>query len=240
VLSRYLSMPIVEYVMTQVFAAINHRLSEEYATIELPNQEAKGRLLVDAKFLHQKFSALKNVGNPSTMLETVISERVLVRQPTPLNPKPSAPSANERIKGILSRKDTHASVDKALPIPKPSLPSTPSNNNLPIGDLNGSRDSFLGTPSRPSTPRVEPKPGFKQVAGSTLPDSTRPESPLPALPGVGNDSEVRSESAGKMTEIKPAERPPRTSSLQSQADLPDGSDGPAQVPMLNSSSPGHG
>ena len=32
--------------MTQVFAAMNHRLSEEYATIELPNQEAKDRWVV--------------------------------------------------------------------------------------------------------------------------------------------------------------------------------------------------
>lgn len=29
--------------MTQVFAAINHRLSEEYAAIELPSMEAKER-----------------------------------------------------------------------------------------------------------------------------------------------------------------------------------------------------
>ena len=29
--------------MTQVFAAINHRLSEEYAAIDLPSQEAKER-----------------------------------------------------------------------------------------------------------------------------------------------------------------------------------------------------
>lgn len=29
--------------MTQVFAAINHRLSEEYAKIELPSLEAKHR-----------------------------------------------------------------------------------------------------------------------------------------------------------------------------------------------------
>jgi vacuolar protein sorting-associated protein 54 len=35
--------------MTQVFAAINHRLSEEYTTIELPNQEAKERLIFLAK-----------------------------------------------------------------------------------------------------------------------------------------------------------------------------------------------
>ena len=63
VLSRYLSVSVVEvskvsvrchwvrqlthlvsqFVMTQVFAAINHRLSEEYATIELPSMEAKER-----------------------------------------------------------------------------------------------------------------------------------------------------------------------------------------------------
>lgn len=63
VLSRYLSMPIVEvclftipssrksltecvlgqlqYVMSQVFASINHRLAEEYGKIELPTLEAK-------------------------------------------------------------------------------------------------------------------------------------------------------------------------------------------------------
>lgn len=29
--------------MTQVFAGINHRLSEEYTKIELPSQEAKER-----------------------------------------------------------------------------------------------------------------------------------------------------------------------------------------------------
>jgi len=64
VLSRYLAPIVVEvrtfvvvgfnrtdrtvstqYVMTQVFAAINHRLSEKYTTIELPNQEAKERLI---------------------------------------------------------------------------------------------------------------------------------------------------------------------------------------------------
>ena len=40
-LARALSAFGVQYVMTQVFAAMNHRLSEEYATIELPTPEAK-------------------------------------------------------------------------------------------------------------------------------------------------------------------------------------------------------
>lgn len=61
VLSRYLTTSVVEvsleitascisltsvfvqYVMSQVFAAINHRLSEEYTKIELPSLEAKNR-----------------------------------------------------------------------------------------------------------------------------------------------------------------------------------------------------
>jgi len=171
------------------------------------------------------------------MLETVISERTLARQPTLLSPKPAAPSANERIKGILSRKDTFPAVDKALPIPKPSLPSTPSNYTPPIGDLNGSRDSFLGTPSRPSTPRVDPKPAFKQMTPSTLPDSMRPESPLPALPDASNDTEPTPESASKMTEVTAADRPPR-SSLQNMSGLSDTRNGPVQSPRLNSSPPG--
>lgn len=34
--------------MTQVFAAINHRLSEEYAKIELPSEDAKARRVLKA------------------------------------------------------------------------------------------------------------------------------------------------------------------------------------------------
>ena len=66
VLSRYLSTVILEVrisqqpsgvprfidsdeqdVMTQVFAAINHRLSEEYGKIELPTPEAKTRYVTE-------------------------------------------------------------------------------------------------------------------------------------------------------------------------------------------------
>ena len=75
VLSRYLALSVVEvrrflflplpignlvvystdrpsshfqYVMTQVFAAINHRLSEEYGAINLPDQEAKTRCVFNS------------------------------------------------------------------------------------------------------------------------------------------------------------------------------------------------
>jgi hypothetical protein len=34
---------VMQYVMSEVFATINHRLSEEYARIELPTPDAKER-----------------------------------------------------------------------------------------------------------------------------------------------------------------------------------------------------
>lgn len=125
VLSRYLSAQVVEYVMTQVFAAINHGLSEEYNMIELPNQDAKTRLLDDAKYLHQKLSALRNVGSLSNMLVTIVSEKSLPRPAAPPTPTRSntlqnvGVSANQRLKGLLSGKSQ--TVDKALPTRTASL-----------------------------------------------------------------------------------------------------------------------
>ena len=150
--------------MTQVFAAINHRLSEEYGAIDLPDQEAKSRcvlhlykygfmlfktfycirLLADAKYLQQKFSVLKNVGNSSGMLETVIAEKSLARvntasgPSTPTRSNSLSASANQRLKGLLSGKSS--SFDKTIPIPaspppvppsadKPRLPVPPTANN---------------------------------------------------------------------------------------------------------------
>jgi len=189
----------------------------------LTGKEKCSRMLADAKYLHQKFAVLKNVGTPSSMLETVISEKSVARKPTPLSPKLSI-SANQRLKGLLSRKDSvNHSTEKALPEPTPS-PLAPSAAN---GGFIG--DSFigtplLGTPSRPSTPHVESKPGFKQVAVPTsLELPKRPESPLPALPIASNGDDVTSDSAELVA------RPPRTSSLEGRlAALHMGGEGPPQ------------
>ncbi|KAF8163542.1 hypothetical protein B0H34DRAFT_652127, partial [Crassisporium funariophilum] len=139
VLSRYLAPAIVEYVMTQVFAAINHRLSEEYTAIELPHPEAKARLVADAKYLHQKLVLLKNVGAPTGMLETVVADKTYPRSNAPAGPStPSAPtrsntlSANQRLKGLLSGRGSNP--DKALPLPArtPSPPPVPPSADKPL------------------------------------------------------------------------------------------------------------
>jgi len=80
VLSKYLPPQIVELIMTQVFAAINHRLSEEFGVIGLQSQEGKNRLLEDVRFLHERLSGLKNVGGISGMLETVVQEKSIPRR----------------------------------------------------------------------------------------------------------------------------------------------------------------
>ncbi|KAG5654120.1 hypothetical protein H0H81_007172 [Sphagnurus paluster] len=180
VLSRYLSIPIVEYVMTQVFAAINHGLSEEYGKIELPHQEAKNRLLADAKYLHQKLSALKNVGTPSGMLVTVISEKSIPRTAVPTSPAPPpvpvptrastlGATANQRLKGLLSGRSSSASVEKALPPPtrsstlaSPAQPPRPASPAPLPSHANGENGSTSTSPQHQHQPRGT-SAGFKQV-----------------------------------------------------------------------------
>jgi vacuolar protein sorting-associated protein 54 len=94
------------------------------------------RLLADAKYLHQKLSALKNVGAPTGMLETVVTEKRLPRPTSNTNSQagPSKPptrsntlSANQRLKGLLTGRSSsfaQADKDKALPLPE-RTPSPP-------------------------------------------------------------------------------------------------------------------
>ncbi|KAI6022748.1 Vps54-like protein-domain-containing protein [Pisolithus marmoratus] len=124
VLSRYLAAPTVEYVMSQVFAAINHRLSEEYLKVELQSQEAKDRMLADARFLHQKLSALKNVNAPTNMLETLVGEKLVPRK-SGIGTFRAIPTPNERIKGFLSRRESPKS-ERPLPSPEQAPPGASS------------------------------------------------------------------------------------------------------------------
>ncbi|CAE6517137.1 unnamed protein product [Rhizoctonia solani] len=134
VLTRYLSEHASELIMSQVFAAINHRLSEEYGKIDLPSQEAKDRLLEDARYLHGRLSALPGVGGLSSMLETVVSDK-RVAVPTPLEPAintaapaPATPAkpARRTLSSIFGKDSKFAS--KA----PPSSPTPPSEKQEPL------------------------------------------------------------------------------------------------------------
>ncbi|KIM19939.1 hypothetical protein M408DRAFT_334212 [Serendipita vermifera MAFF 305830] len=105
VLTKYLGPSATEPIMSEVFASINHRLGEEYQSISLPSTDAKDRLLVDARYLHEKLSALRGVGSLNNMLETIVQEKMVMRKSV-LNPNgvPSSPGVggNNSPGGITS------------------------------------------------------------------------------------------------------------------------------------------
>lgn len=170
-LSRYLSVPIVEYVMSQVLAAINHNLQEEYTAIRLPTQAAKDRLLADAKFLHEKLSALKNVpGGSTVMLVTVISEKVPANAPKRL-------PANQRIRGMLSRSNSNPQEDITPQPPVGSVSPSPAPTSRPNSPV----------PPHPTSPQsvLSPQPARIPMNGTgatSRPTTPVPSPPLPALP----------------------------------------------------------
>lgn len=110
--------------------------------MNLPFCVAVPRLLADAKYLHQKLSALKNVAPPSGMLVTVVSEKSIPRtgpsSPTPVPRSSNAlSSANQRLKGLLSGKSgafdkSHSTGVRSsslapAPAPSPVVSSPPLN-----------------------------------------------------------------------------------------------------------------
>ncbi|KAH8106877.1 Vps54-domain-containing protein [Cristinia sonorae] len=211
VLSRYLPPSVVEYVMSQVFAAINHRLSEEYTKIELPSLEAKERLLADAKYLLQKLTGLKNVGAPTAMLEIVVSEKRVVRSvaaqlppqgrptsplpptsPTPPQPQqqqqqyaahPQIPTAPMAASRFKTMLGRATSLKKPpMPPPAPTQPTLPS-----VPDV----EKALPLPSPSVTPAlaVTPSPPATDTVPATPPPpepsaethTQRPGTPVPAV-----------------------------------------------------------
>ncbi|TFK92261.1 Vps54-domain-containing protein [Polyporus arcularius HHB13444] len=169
VLSRYLPSSVVEYVMTQVFAAMNLRLSEEYGKIELPSIEAKERLLADARFLREKLTGLKNVAAPTAMLENVVSEKLIsvqqnLPQPTPQHqPVPHA----GRFRGMLARTGTLNGRHSTMP--------APADTKLPLPNVEKALPPPFSTPS----PALSPSPGPDSRAGTPQVDPMADNAPAP-------------------------------------------------------------
>ena len=152
--------------MSQVLAAINHNLQEEYTAIKLPNQEAKDRLLADAKFLHEKLSALKNIPGASTvMLVTVVSEKIPAGAPKRI-------PANQRIMGMLSRSNSNLHEEGTPPPTAASISPSPAPTSRPNSPA----------PPRPTSP--QPILSSQLVHSPTNGTSTggRPTTPVPSPP----------------------------------------------------------
>ncbi|PBK78427.1 Vps54-domain-containing protein [Armillaria solidipes] len=244
VLSRYLSTGIVQDVMTQVFAAINHRLSEEYTKLELPHAAAKTRLLVDARHFYQKIGELKNVGVPSNMLEVVISEKSLPRPTVPPTPTRSdslavnsaawGSNTNLRLKGLLSGRKS--SFDKVLPTPT----SAPTHLPPPSNGINGtSKPGINGRESPLPPPPIQeegaggdpPSSGFKQI------EVSEPEASESAGPKSGPQQEDNVGQSTPPTQSGPSEATTSSEEIRTMATSEQSEEkGPSPSPTLDGAS----
>jgi vacuolar protein sorting-associated protein 54 len=147
-------------------------------------------MLADAHYLQEKFSVLKNVGAPTGLLKNFVAEKALPRRSAFSSIRATA-SPNERIKGLLSRRDSGKS-DKPLPAVSPSpAPSPPPPQETPTNDVTAEEDRSWS----PNLDAVVVPPrgisrgviGFKQIESPSLKiDVAEKEEALPPLPEDAN------------------------------------------------------
>jgi len=111
------------------------------------------RLLADAKYLHEKLSVLKNVGAPTALLETLVSEKVIGRAGKPDTSQQGGTSSSASSSQGLTRS------------------STLSTNQRLKGLISGKRPSFMMNSDRAPTPP-------SQMPPPPPPASDKPRSPV--------------------------------------------------------------
>ncbi|KAH9956609.1 Vps54-like protein-domain-containing protein [Russula dissimulans] len=184
VLSRYLSNAVVEYVMSEVFAAINHRLSEEYIKIEFPTLDAKERLLTDARYLHEKFSVLKAPGTPTAVLETLVADKQ-VAAAAPVPPRPATPTSTPSSPQPLPPTNVPLGSPRSA-APAPAKRASLFSNERLKGMLSRSNTQAPAPAPAPppSVPAHEKQGGFKQLTAllSPIPIPVEKQRDLPKTP----------------------------------------------------------
>ncbi|KAL8286138.1 hypothetical protein RQP46_004626 [Phenoliferia psychrophenolica] len=135
VLSRFLQGPTVEFIMAQVFSALNARLADEFAKVQPRTEAAKHRMLADVAYLKQKLAELKGLERetPGTELEFLIESKIT----------PEATRAGH------TRRESLANVPAAVLPTSPTIASSPSFSSPP---------SASSTPPPPPPPPAEPSP----------------------------------------------------------------------------------
>lgn len=61
VLSRFLQGPTVEFIMMQVFSALNAGLAEQYGALNIKSEGARRRMMADVTYLKTKLAELKGM-----------------------------------------------------------------------------------------------------------------------------------------------------------------------------------
>jgi len=104
------------------------------------------RLLADARHLHEKLSALKNVGAPTGMLETLVAEKIIGKPDSDQQggvssnatsnhglARSNTMTTNQRLKGLISAKRPSfmMGAEKGLPQPSQTPPPPPPASDKP-------------------------------------------------------------------------------------------------------------
>ena len=210
--------------MSEVFATINHRLSEEYTRIELPTLDAKERyvhfhhikyacsqllclpnhrLLIDARYLHEKFSVLKAPGTPTAVLETLVADKRVTTAPT--SPRSTTPT----------------------PAPTPSSPLSLPPSNIPLGSPRSAVQAPVKRASLFSNERLK---------GILSRGTTQPQPPLPppvSIPATIPTPMLTQEKQGGYKQVAEL-LSPTPLPAEKQRDLPTS---PISVPIQSTPSP---
>ena len=226
-----LTNSFVQYVMSEVFATINHRLSEEYIRMELPTSDAKERcvhsslspptqmplllifaffspihrLLTDARYLHEKFSVLKAPGTPTAVLETLVADKRVAT--APVSPRPTTPTP----------------TPTATPTSPLSLPPT----NIPLGSP---RSAVQPPTKRPSLFSNERLKGILS-RGTTQPPPPPPPPPITIPAATSSPPPVEKQDGYKEVAVLLS---PTPLPAEKQRDLPTT---PTSVPIHATPSP---
>ncbi|CEH16104.1 Vacuolar sorting protein VPS45 [Ceraceosorus bombacis] len=137
VLSKYLQPTSVETVMGQVLSAIDKRVAEELAQVEISGSEGRERMREDVALLQRKLGTLKGVTWSNENLAAVLREK---SEPIPQSPVTSPPPQTPGTPGthayvprinIFGRRNASAQQQSARPSGETPRSATPSSDAPP-------------------------------------------------------------------------------------------------------------
>ncbi|KAM0755447.1 hypothetical protein T439DRAFT_375809 [Meredithblackwellia eburnea MCA 4105] len=209
VLSRFLQSQTVDFIMGQVFSALNSRLAEEFGKIDVKTEAAKARLMVDATYLKTKLAELKGLERetPGSELENLIESKITpeaaaqaphTRKPSLNGGVPAAALSSPTIPSspsVTALPPSPPPVEPITPIPA-STPSTPPPVPTIVTPAPPSSQPTppLPSPSPTTTPLPPPNPPVrKKSMAERLAEATRRKRPIekPDLPAVPQEPEVQ-------------------------------------------------
>ncbi|BGP37747.1 hypothetical protein JCM10449v2_001669 [Rhodotorula kratochvilovae] len=200
VLSRFLATETVASIMSQVFGALDARLTEVFARLEPRSHGAKERMLVDVRYLRERLGELKGVeeNGPGRALEALVAAKPLPQAPAPPAPAPAPAPA------IASRPSLPPRTSSIAPSsPSLSASTAPTPSHAPHGTPRASTSS-TSLSSAPA-PALAPQPPSPVPVPAPLPPSPKPAGPAPYVSKKKKTlAERLAESMGRAAKAEPA------------------------------------